>query len=57
MVEVRGNDLMMKGVMFDPKEISPELVKDNFKRICSFEGKNEHPERGKVRTLLEKSKL
>ena len=32
--------MLTKGVMFDPKEISPELVRDNFKKICSFEGKN-----------------
>ena len=33
----------MKGVRFNPDNLTPELIKDNFKEICSFEGKNEYP--------------
>lgn len=32
-----------EGVRFDSDKLTPELIKENFKRICSFEGKNEYP--------------
>ena len=43
MATFRGTFFFMKGVRFDSDKLTPELIKENFKRICSFEGKNEYP--------------
>ena len=57
MVEIIGKNIFIKGVMFDSKEMTPETVRDNFKKICSFSGRNEYPVRHKARSLIENSKL
>ena len=53
MVEIIGINIFRQGILFDQKEITPESVRDNFKKICSFSGKNEYPkDRSKARELL-----
>ena len=57
MVEIIGKNIFIKGVMFNSNEMTPETVRDNFKKICSFSGRNEYPVRHKARSLIENSKL
>ena len=33
----------MKGVRFDPDNMTPEVIGANWKKVCSFDGKNDYP--------------
>jgi (3R)-3-hydroxyacyl-CoA dehydrogenase / 3a,7a,12a-trihydroxy-5b-cholest-24-enoyl-CoA hydratase / enoyl-CoA hydratase 2 len=51
-----------EGVRFDPDHLTAEKVRDHFKQICSFDGRNEYPSYDpnwghKVTEWMQKSKL
>ena len=57
-----GTFAYIQGVRFEPEQLTPELIRDHFKKVCSFEGKNEYPTYDpnwghKVTEWMQKAKL